>query len=153
MRTELSDLDYPERLSIVRGLDSLLGRRTSPTSLRRAPFHIHLLIFPSHLTILILPAPMSPFYITLWHPLPFCPTLIVCSSFASPFDNILPVTSTFVTVSVSHAYTLAHNILFSLLSLRSRTAGQYHLFREHVAKQSQRHSTVTTQRTSTLGNS
>jgi len=67
---------------------------------------------------------------------PFYPTLIVCSSFTSPFDNTLLVTST-PSQSCTHAYALAHNTSFSLFSLQSRTADHYHLLREHVAMQSQ----------------
>jgi len=89
-----------------------------------SPYHS----YTSRLDVSILHHSMAPY---------FCPTLIVCSSFTSPFDNTLLVTSTFDTVSILHTYALAHNSLFSLFSLQSRTTDHYHLLRQHVVMQSQ----------------
>jgi len=77
---------------------------------------------------------MSPFSITMTPS--FCPTLIVCSSFTSPSDNILLVTYTFGTVSVLYAYALAHDTLFAPFSLQSQTTDHYHLLGKYVEMQS-----------------
>ena len=68
MRTQLSDLDYPERPFIVCGLD-FIGRRTSPTHFA-APHFISLLLTLPFLNFLFRHLHSTSLYGTL-----FCPTL------------------------------------------------------------------------------
>lgn len=137
MRTDFSDLDHPEYLSIVCGLVPTPSSADAPAPLTSpcpvscllsyfsfSPYHF----YTSRTDVSVLHHSMAP---------SFCPTLIVCSSFTSSSDIILLVTSTFGTMSVLYAYASAHDTSCALFSLQSQTTDHYHLLGKYVAMQLQ----------------